>query len=493
MKTDLSAPPSRPTRVRFGVLGFACALSMITYLDRVCFGTVAPYIQSEFGLTDSQKGLLFTAFALAYATFEVPSGWLGDVFGPRRTLIRIVLWWSFFTALTGMIYPVIGWPVFAFAAMLAVRFFFGMGEAGAYPNIARAFHNWFPFRERGSAQGGVWMAGRFAGGVTPLVVLALIFDRTSADGTVTHHWRHTFWIFGILGVAWCLVFWWWFRDRPEQKPEVNEEELDLIRGGEGPPEVAHARVPWLRLLGNANLWLLCLMYFCASYGWYFNITYLPGYLTQHYGVSKQTWGFWTFSLMAGAPLLFGSLACIVGGILTDRFIRRTGNRKWGRRLFGLIGHGVCAVCYFFSIFARNPWLFVLAIALASFWNDITMGSAWASCLDIGGKYSGIVSGCMNTVGNLGGAAAGYLTGWVLDWYTTPARTETVIASACGNLAAGQSLGMGAVVDAANLLRVTQTLNLAWQVNFCIFTAVYVMATLLWLRFDSTKPVVPHDT
>src|SRR5258707_13544774 len=97
-----------PTRVRFGVLGFACALSMITYLDRVCFGTVAPHIQSEFGLSDSQKGLLFTAFALAYALFEVPSGWLGDVFGPRKTLIRIVLWWSLFTVVTGLIHPIAG-------------------------------------------------------------------------------------------------------------------------------------------------------------------------------------------------------------------------------------------------------------------------------------------------------------------------------------------------------------------------------------------------
>src|SRR5215470_19691613 len=163
-----------PTRVRYGVLGFACTLSMITYLDRVCFGTVAPLIQVEFGLTETQKGNLFTAFALAYALFEVPSGWLGDVFGPRKTLIRIVLWWSLFTALTGVIYPIAGWPAFAFLAMLMVRFLFGLGEAGAYPNIARAFHNWFPFGERGFAQGSVWMAGRFAGGATPLVVFALI-------------------------------------------------------------------------------------------------------------------------------------------------------------------------------------------------------------------------------------------------------------------------------------------------------------------------------
>src|SRR5262245_48684450 len=165
--SEPTSPPAgqTPTRVRYGVLGFACSLSMITYLDRVCFGTVAPFIQSEFDLSETQKGLLFSAFALAYAVFEVPSGWLGDMFGPRKTLIRIVLWWSAFTALTGLTWPIPNAPWLAFTALLFVRFMFGVGEAGAYPNIARALHNWFPFTERGFAQGAVWMAGRFAGGV----------------------------------------------------------------------------------------------------------------------------------------------------------------------------------------------------------------------------------------------------------------------------------------------------------------------------------------
>src|SRR5262249_35503741 len=162
-------------------------------------------------------------------------------------------------------------------AMLAVRFLFGVGEAGAYPNIARAFHNWFPFRERGFAQGTVWMAGRFAGGVTPLFVLALIVE-SGAGAEKTVAWRHTFWIFGSLGVLWGSLFWWWFRNRPDQKESVNAAELALIHGEEGPPEAAHSGVPWLRLLSNANLWTLCLMYFCAAYGWYFNITWLPGFL-----------------------------------------------------------------------------------------------------------------------------------------------------------------------------------------------------------------------
>ena len=199
MKADLSTPGlARPTRVRYGVLGFACALSMITYLDRVCFGTVAPYIQNEFGLSNSQLGYLFTAFALAYAAFEVPTGWLGDIYGARKTLIRIVLWWSVFTALTGTIYPSIAWPGLGFVMLLLVRFFFGIGEAGAYPNISRAGQLVSVQRTRLRA-GRVWMAGRFAGGMSPLAVLALVYMVVTPDGERVVHWRHIFWIFGVIG------------------------------------------------------------------------------------------------------------------------------------------------------------------------------------------------------------------------------------------------------------------------------------------------------
>jgi MFS family permease len=495
--SSAALPASKPSPARFGVLGFVCVLSMITYLDRVCFGSVGPFIQAEFGLSNTQLGLLFTAFALSYAAFEVPSGWLGDIIGPRRSLIRIVLWWSLFTALTGAIYPMVTMPLLAFSMLLAVRFLFGVGEAGAYPNITRALHNWFPFTERGVAQGSVWMAGRFGGGITPLVVLALIYYTplvsepralptgvTAAVGTGTApagalaaapvvghtlfgeavHWRHMFWIFGGLGVAWCVFFWFWFRDHP---PRTDSTTRDGPAKGEPngtAPEVAehsHGNVPWGRLLRSSNLWFLCLMYFCAAYGWYFNITWLPKYLRNEYHVSEHTHGFWTMSLMSGLPLLFGSMACLVGGFLTDRFIYRTGNRKWGRRLFGIIGHSTCAICYFLSITAGSPWLFVLFVALASFCNDLTMGAAWASCQDIGRQYTGIVSGCMNTVGNLGGAAAGYLTGLVLeggDW----------------TFALGSSGG----------IHVT-----AWTVNFLIFGSVYIIAVGFWMLFDATRPVV----
>jgi MFS family permease len=453
--------------VRYGVLGFACSLSMITYLDRVCFGAAGPAMVKALGLQSiADLKWAVTAFAFAYAAFEVPTGWLGDVFGPRRTLIRIVLWWSVFTALTGLAGLHIGNVFISLSMLVAIRFLFGMGEAGAYPNITRALHNWFPFTQRGFAQGAVWMSGRLMGGLTPLVWMFLV-ERMGM------YWGAAFWIFAAIGVLWCVAFAAWFRNRPEERPEVNAAELALISEGRTDTESGHARVPWGKLLTSANLWSLCLMYFCAAYGWYFNITYLHAFLEQQYGVEPSSV---LGSIYKGGPLWLGAAACLAGGYLTDAFIRRTGNRKWGRRLFGVAGHTLCGLCYLGCVFAPSAFLFFLAISLAAFWNDMTMGSAWAACQDIGRRYAAIVAGCMNTVGNMGGAVAGWATGTIL---------ELKLEAYAGTL--GRPVGeLTRSEKAAALLP-------GYHLNFYIFAAVYGVAVVLWLLFDSTKPVVPETT
>jgi MFS family permease len=463
--TSLAKSP--PTRVRYRVLGFACALSMITYLDRVCMGSAVRDIVDAFGLrTEADLNLVLTAFTFAYAAFEVPSGWLGDVYGPRRTLIRIVLIWSTFTALTGSVTA--GGFLFlsGMATLTIVRFFFGLGEAGAYPNITRALHNWFPRNERGWSQGMVWMSGRFMGGITPVVWLLLV-DK----GLMS--WRWAFWIFGLLGLIWCSGFAFWFYDRPEQDPSTNDSERELI--GRDPEAAAgHARVPWGRFLRSGNLWALCFMYFCGSYGWYFNITYLPSFIERQMKIEPQDP---LGALYKGGPLLLGSLSCLLGGSLSDWFIRRTGNRRWGRRLFGLVGHGLCALCYVVCIFTftSDAWMFALPLSLAAFWNDLTMGSAWATCQDIGRRYAAIVAGCMNTIGNLGGAAAVWLTGEILKYYLNAyaAAHETSAA-----------LLSGAEKNEAQLP--------GYRLSLILYTLAYCIAVLLWLRIDSTTPVVPDE-
>ena len=221
----------RPTRVRYGVLGFVCALSMITNLDRVCFGTVAPTLADELSLGSvAELKWAFTAFAIAYALFEIPTGWLGDVWGPRGTLLRIVIWWSMFTALTGVVGLKIGtYMVGGLGTLVALRFLFGAGEAGAYPNITRAVHNWFPSDQAATAQGWIWMSGRLMGGLTPMIWTLLVVGTAWTPALVT--WRGAFALFGLIGIAWCVAFAWFFRDHPHDHPSVNAaEQIEIERG-----------------------------------------------------------------------------------------------------------------------------------------------------------------------------------------------------------------------------------------------------------------------
>ncbi len=496
-----------PTHVRYGVLGFACSLSMLTYLDRACVASAAATLVSDLGLNSvADLKYAFAAFALAYALFEVPAGWWGDRFGPRRVLMRIVLWWSAFTALTGCVGMKFGERVFgSFSAgggklfglslpmlvitplvtLVVFRFLFGMGEAGAFPNITRALHNWFPWQERGFAQGMVWMSGRLMGGLTPMVWMALVegIGRCNAvcsdPATATPwlppliHWRAAFWLFGLLGLIWCLGFTFWFRNWPEEKPAVNAAELACIRRDGSRPQAAAASIPWARILSSRNLWAVCAMYGLQSFGWYFYITYLPRFLEEQFAVSSTSL---LGAIYKGGPLWLGAVGCLTGGVLTDWFIRKTGNRRWGRRLLGILGHSLTATCFLLCLAAPTATWFFLAISLAGFSTDLAMGSAWAVCQDIGQRYAAIVASFMNMTGNLGGALAGWSTGLVLQKALDAHAAHLGLASAAQLHAADKAIGLWH----------------GYQINFLIFATVYVFGVICWLYIDATKPIISEE-
>jgi MFS family permease len=470
--------PSAPTRVRYSILAFLCALSMITYIDRAFWGSAVEDIRRELGLeTVADLIIALWAFQLAYALFEVPTGYLGDRYGPRKTLIRIVLWWSTFFCLTTLVGYQIGSVALVGTTGLAVlvvfRFLFGMGEAGAYPNTARALYNWFPLSQRGTAQGAVWMSARFMGGLTPLIWLCLVDPQLFGL-----HWKTGFWIFGGVGLVWCFGFALWFRNKPEEHPATNQAERDLIGGGRGPEPVHHG-VPWGKIVRSRNLWYVCGMYVCTNYGWYFFMYFLPDFLKRQFGSEAKTLGDRVvMALMAGGPLLVGVLGCLLGGYLTDRYIRRTGDRKWGRRIYGVVGYTGAAACYGVAILGavnKNMWVFAIGVALAGFFNDLTLGPAWAVCQDIGRRYAAIVSGFMNMVGNLvGGVTTIFVTGAIMQ-----ARVAAHEAEAA---AAGKS------IEAAREAGLIE----GYIINLSLYALAYLIGVFFWLKIDATKPIVPDE-
>jgi MFS transporter, ACS family, glucarate transporter len=365
--------------MRWRVLAWLCSFSALTYVGRICIIQVQENIQQDLHLTPTLLAYAFSAFSLAYAFFEVPTGWLGDRLGPRKVLVRIALCWIGFTALTGA-----AWNL---ASLVAFRFFFGAGEAGAFPNIARASREWFPFRERGLAQGLVWMFARWGGAIAPLLMMLFAYP---------FGWRGGFLLLSTLGLVWLFGFRGSFRDSPQEDPRVNSAERSWI--AQSAKDLSRpAPLSWKTLLSSPTLWALSLMYFCSNAGWSFFASWITPYLRKDLGLFGLR-----LVLASGGPLFFGGIGCLLGGFLTDRQVRRWGPR-WGRTLQGVVAYGLGGIFLVVTVLATpdHVALAYAALCLSSFVKDFGMAASWSTTIDIGHRYSGTVAGFMNTLGNLG--------------------------------------------------------------------------------------------
>ena len=324
-------------------------------------------------------GFVFSAFTIAYALFEVPTGAWGDRIGPRRVLTRIVIWWSSFTIATA--------AAFSYLSLLAIRFLFGMGEAGAFPNASKVISRWFPVTERGTAQGIFFAGAHLGGGLTPMLVGPML---------TLMSWRWIFAIFGMVGFGWAWAWFRWFRDEPAEHPEVDEAERKYIESGRVGDRPHHLDARRLRrILADRNVIALCLMYFTQAYGFYFNITWLPTYLAKARGFSDPLLG-----LLAGLPLILSAVADVTGGLMTDGLVRVWGLRG-GRCGIGGAALLVAGIALIAGAAVPDPMAAALLIALAGAADSFLLGSAWSTCLDIAGPDAGLVTGAMNTAGQLG--------------------------------------------------------------------------------------------
>jgi MFS family permease len=396
----LDSAPHRASHRRYVVMAFLCVLSFLTYFDRVCISRAQEDIQGDLGISDVQMGFIFGAFFLAYSLFEIPGGWMGDRYGSRITLTRIVLAWSLFTVLSG--------SAVGFWSLLAWRFLFGVGEAGAYPNMARVQARWLPVRSRARAGGLLWLMARWGGAFSGFLfglMLRFFNGHNFREALVALHlpaelpaWRMAFWAAGLVGVVWCLAFYPWFRDDPADMRSVNDAELRLIRAGEGGPSESHSMPPeiWRALLKSPGLWAMGALYIFNSFGWSFFVTWLPRYLEDVYQVK-----FHQSELMSGMPLFIGGISCLVGGALCDAFVRRTGRKRLGRALFPVGGFATAATAMACVPLTSTPEQATILICVASAGVDFGQGANWATIVDLGGRYAGTAAGFINMVGNAG--------------------------------------------------------------------------------------------
>jgi len=370
-----------PARHRVLMLVFTAAL--ITYLDRVCISVAAPSMQADLHLSQLQFAWVFTIFNIAYGLFEIPTAWLGDRWGQRLMLIRIIGSWSLFTIFTGFARNL--------ASLLVTRAAFGAAEAGAFPTLSRALSRWFPIHERSRANGIMWMGARSGGAFAPPLAVALI---------TLIGWRYTFGVFGVVGLVWCVVCAKWYRDNPADHSSVTPAELALIRVGAAPPPKAGERVPWKALLLNPTILALFCSYFASGFGFQFFVTWLPTYFMREHGLTLQRSG-----IYAALPLAAGALGCLLGGIIADWIARRSGSVTLGRRTVGVSGFALGAVGYLAAMYAQSAEAAIAFLVLASGAHDLTLPVLWATTTDAGGRFGGTAGGFVNLASSLSGVLA----------------------------------------------------------------------------------------
>jgi sugar phosphate permease len=384
--------------VRYQVLAAACTLALLTYIHRLGFVVGNNEIESELGLNDEQMGYLASAFLVAYAVFQVPGGLLGDRLGGRHLLTILVLSWSLLTGAVALAVFLPPGTLLVFLVLIILRFFFGMGQAGGFPTLARVMADWMPVQERASAQGLIWTCSRLGGAFVPFLFLWLF----QFFGT----WTTPFWIMAALGVLWSAGFWPWFRNRPEEMRGVSAAERELIATGGATPVGRPGPVPWSKMLGSVSVWSLALMYGFVGFAGNFITNLLPLYLGQHRHLTREA----TMQL-SSLPLACGAVSCVLGGVLSDWLIRHGGSRKWGRRLVGLVGVACAGLTLLSTLWVEQLGLLAFLLGASFFFNDLMMGPAWAACADIGERYAGTLSGGMNMLGSLAGAAGMAFAGY----------------------------------------------------------------------------------
>ncbi len=364
--------------VRYQMVGATFILAMIVLFDRILISVAKDPVSADLSLNDKQMGWVLSIFALGYALFQTPAGLLADRFGARRILTLVVSIWSIFTALTG--------AVWNFFLLLVVRFLFGVGEAGAFPGIARAVFRWVPVGERGIVNGINFSGGRI-GAAIALPGAAWLISQVG--------WRMSFAILGVIGILWAVIWYAWFRDDPAEHAAVSEQEQKFIEEHTGAKQTTQSTISFSKLFQSKGMWLLMGQYFCSNFTFFFCLTWLFPHLKVKYNLEAIEAGFYS-----SAPLIFGALGNWFSGWLVDVIYRR-GKWSLSRKLPAIIGFALAAIGVLASVYMEDVLGAIIFISLAVFGADMTLSPSWSACVDVGREHSGAVSGTMNMAGNLG--------------------------------------------------------------------------------------------
>ncbi|WHZ10548.1 MAG: putative MFS-type transporter [Burkholderiaceae bacterium] len=377
-------------KVRHLILGVMCLLYFIAYIDRVNIAVAAPFIRKEFGLTPTELGLVFSAFAYPYAAMQIIGGWCADRFGPRAVLTVLSLIWAAATILCGF-----AWGV---TSLMVFRFILGVGEGGAFPTATRAFTFWMPATERGFAQGITHSFARLGGAVTPPIVIGIV---------ALYGWRESFIALGVVSLLWTALYLWFFRNTPNEHKWMTPRELKEIGAGAARKQKHRGKTPWAELL--RKMWLVTFVDFCYGWSLWVFLTWLPSYLKDARGFDLKQ-----LALFTALPLLAGVVGDTLGGVVSDTVYRRTGNVKIARRMMLVIGLGGALIFILPVVGTHDPMLAVALLSASFFFLELTNAVLWTLPLDIAGGYAGTAGGIMNTGFGVAGMISPIVFGFLIQ-------------------------------------------------------------------------------
>ncbi len=372
------------------VLGLLCVMYAITYVDRVNVSTAASVFQRELHFTSMQVGLVFSAFAYPYLVFQIIGGWVSDRLGARSTLTFSAIIWAVATLLTGLASGI--------HSMLCARVLLGFGEGATFPAATRAMSDWTVEGKRGFSQGITHSAARLGNALTPPLVVWLM-------ALVT--WRGSFIILGLISLAWAVVWVWYFRNNPGEHTHITSAELEMLPSYDLRKERQHGRTPWLPL--TRRIAPVTAVYFC--YGWtlWLYLAWIPSFFVHNYRLNlKQS------AIFSAGVFFAGVLGDSLGGMVSDRIFRKTGNFNKARRDLVVISFLCSLACMIPILFSHSLTSGSIFLSLGFFFSEFTVGPMWAIPMDIAPQFSGSASGLMNFGSALAAILSPIVFGVVID-------------------------------------------------------------------------------
>ncbi len=371
-------------------------LTLLLYVDRICISVAKDPISKELELSDAAMGWVMSAFALGYSLLQTPAGMLADRLGPRKVLTAIVTLWSVFTTLTAY-----AWN---FVSLLVIRLLFGAGEAGAFPGISRAVYSWIPLKERGLITG-INFSGSRIGAAFALPALSVLMAYWG--------WKSTFFLLGAIGVVWAVVWFWLFRDKPEDHPGITAAEKNYIIENRQTTAKGVTKISVRQLFASRNMWLAMVQYFCSNFTFFFALTWLYPHIKREYQLDSVAAGWY-----AALPFIAGALGNWFSGWWVDRIYKR-GNWRASRLKPATAGFLLSAAGLMGGVLMTEVNGAIFFLSLAIFGADMTLPPSWSFCVDIGKENAGAVSGNMNMAGNLGSFVTSLAFPYLLLWAGTP--------------------------------------------------------------------------